>query len=143
MIYALLLLQAAAAPVCATDPMLGAWAAAPVAATLTPPGKPVTLTGTDPAVAPTKPGKVATANFTVPKGTYTIALTDGAWIDVVSADGATISSTAHGHNPCTTAKKYVAFALAGGSYTLKLSGIQGPSIKAVLLAGDQTPKGMH
>ena len=90
-----------------------------------------------------KPGNLASAGFTVAKGTYTIALPSGAWIDVVSASGATIASTAHGHNPCTTAKKYVAFALAGGSYTLKLSGIQGPSIKVLLLTGDQTPKGMH
>jgi hypothetical protein len=55
-------------------------------------------------------------------GTYSIALSDAAWIDVASADGKVFSSVAHGHGPaCTSIHKVVDFTFAPGTYILQLS----------------------
>lgn len=55
-------------------------------------------------------------------GTYAVALSEGAWIDVAPAAGAVLSSTAHGHGPaCTTIHKVVDFALQPGAYVIQIS----------------------
>ncbi len=55
-------------------------------------------------------------------GTYRIALSGKAWIDVLHA-GKSLASVAHAHGPkCTGVRKMVDFTLAPGNYTLQLSG---------------------
>ncbi len=67
-------------------------------------------------------------------GTYSIALSEGAWIDVAPAAGAVLTSTAHGHGPaCTTIHKVVDFALQPGAYVVQISA----SIKSPILIGIQ------
>ena len=61
----------------------------------------------------------------VTAGTYSIALSNGAWIDVVPEAGAALTSVAHGHGPaCTTIHKVVDFALQPGAYVVQVSGAQ-------------------
>ena len=58
-------------------------------------------------------------------GTYSIALNNGAWIDVAPAAGQPLTSVAHGHGPaCTTIHKVVDFALQPGAYVVQISGAQ-------------------
>ena len=67
-------------------------------------------------------------------GTYSIALSEGAWIDVAPAAGPVLSSTAHGHGPaCTTIHKVVDFALQPGAYVVQISG----SAKSPIVIGIQ------
>jgi len=55
-------------------------------------------------------------------GTYSIALGEGAWIDVAPAAGKALSSVSHGHGPeCTTIHKVVDFALQPGVYVVQIS----------------------
>lgn len=55
-------------------------------------------------------------------GTYSVALSEGAWIDMAPAAGAVLSSTAHGHGPaCTTIQKVVDFTLQPGAYVIQIS----------------------
>ena len=62
-------------------------------------------------------------------GTYSIALSQGAWIDVAPAAGPVLTSTAHGHGPaCTTIHKVVDFALQPGAYVVQVSGAQSSPI---------------
>jgi hypothetical protein len=76
---------------------------------------------------PAKPG--GTASFgglmgvdIVEAGIYRVALSAGAWIDMVSQSNAT-PSVAHSHGPvCTGIRKVVDFALAPGRHMLQLSG---------------------
>lgn len=66
-------------------------------------------------------------------GTYHIALSTGAWLDVVGADGAQ-RSTAHGHGPeCSGIRKMVDFALKPGHYAIQISA-NGPAEIRVLAA---------
>lgn len=68
------------------------------------------------------PLEIATA------GTYRIALSGKAWIDVVR-DGAPLVSTEHQHGPpCSGVAKIVAFRLDPGRYTVQLSEADGTSI---------------
>lgn len=61
-------------------------------------------------------------------GTYTIALSTGAWIDVVR-DGKALTSTAHGHGPaCTTVRKMVAFPLEPGRYLIQIAASGAPDL---------------
>lgn len=54
-------------------------------------------------------------------GTYRIALSTAAWIDVVGKDGA-LRSIAHGHGPdCTGIRKMVDYVAPAGRYTLQIS----------------------
>jgi len=54
-------------------------------------------------------------------GTYNVAVSDGAWIDVAGADGL-VRSTNHGHGPsCSGIRKMVEFQLEPGSYALQIS----------------------
>jgi hypothetical protein len=56
--------------------------------------------------------------------TYRIALSAGAWIDVVK-DGQSQTATAHGHGPaCTSIRKMVDFALTPGDYVIQISGAE-------------------
>ena len=55
-------------------------------------------------------------------GTYSIALSEGAWIDVAPVAGKALSSVSHGHGPdCTTIHKVVDFALQPGVYVVQVS----------------------
>ena len=55
-------------------------------------------------------------------GTYSIALGEGAWIDVAPEAGKALSSVSHGHGPdCTTIHKVVDFALPPGVYVVQVS----------------------
>lgn len=61
-------------------------------------------------------------------GTYRIALSTAAWIDVVGKDGA-LRSVAHGHGPdCTGIRKMVDYAIPAGRYTLQISANGTPQI---------------
>ncbi len=56
-------------------------------------------------------------------GTYSIALSEGAWIDVAPVAGPVLSSVSHAHGPeCTTIRKVVDFALQPGAYVVQVSG---------------------
>ena len=66
-------------------------------------------------------------------GTYSIALSDGAWIDVVQR-GKPLAATGHEHGaPCTGIRKIVKFTLGGGPVQLRLSGIKAATI-GILIA---------
>ncbi|MGH6614636.1 homogentisate 1,2-dioxygenase [Sphingomonas sp.] len=81
-----------------------------------------------------RPGKSAIAYFAIPQtGSYKVALSSGAWVDVVS-QGKALTSTAHGHGPvCTGIRKIVDFKLAKGLYALQLAGIAGDSVKVMIV----------
>lgn len=54
-------------------------------------------------------------------GNYSVAVDDGAWIDVVGPNGL-VRSTNHGHGPnCSGIRKIVDFRLEPGSYALQIS----------------------
>ena len=67
--------------------------------------------------------------FTVTQGgTYRVALSGPAWIDLI-ADGRTMASSAHGHGPdCTGIRKQVDFALTPGRYVLQIAGASDPAL---------------
>jgi len=66
-------------------------------------------------------------------GTYRVALSSGAWIDLVK-QGKAATSVAHGHGPdCTGVRKMVDFALTPGRHTLQL-GANGDAQITVLVA---------
>jgi hypothetical protein len=53
-------------------------------------------------------------------GRYEVALSNGAWIDVV-ANGETLRSADHRHGPaCSSVHKIVAFVLAPGAHSLRI-----------------------
>jgi hypothetical protein len=55
-------------------------------------------------------------------GTYVVALSAGAWIDLLK-DGKALTSSAHDHGPaCSTLHKMVEFPLEPGRYVLQVSG---------------------
>jgi hypothetical protein len=64
-------------------------------------------------------------------GTYRVALSSGAWIDLVR-DGQAVASTAHGHGPaCSTIRKMVDFPLQPGAYVLQISANAEPAISVL------------
>lgn len=68
-------------------------------------------------------------------GTYRIALSDAAWIEVIAA-GKPVTSAAHGHGPaCSGMRKIVDFALNPGRHLLQVSGAPGASIRALVVPG--------
>ena len=68
-------------------------------------------------------------------GDYRVALSAGAWIDVVK-DGTRLASTAHMHGPaCSGIAKIVTFTLQPGSYVLQISGIKAPAIRVMIVKG--------
>lgn len=86
------------------------------------PGKDVTFPRVpEKAPAPESGGGLVSLSIHQP-GTYRIALSTAAWIDVVK-DGQFQSPIAHAHGPaCTTIRKMVDFALTPGDYLIQLSG---------------------
>jgi hypothetical protein len=67
-------------------------------------------------------------------GNYRIALSSGAWLDVVGADGAQ-RSVAHGHGPdCSGIRKMVDFALKPGHYTVQVSANGQDTIRVLAVA---------
>lgn len=61
-------------------------------------------------------------------GTYRIALSTAAWIDVVGKEGA-LRSIAHGHGPdCTGIRKMVDYVAPAGRYTVQISANGAPQI---------------
>ena len=68
-------------------------------------------------------------------GTYRIALSHGAWIDVVGPNGAA-TSTAHAHGPaCSGIAKIVSFDLTPGTWQLQVSDAKGPNLAVMVVAG--------
>lgn len=64
-------------------------------------------------------------------GTYRIALSTSAWIDVIGKDGA-LRSVAHGHGPdCTGIRKMVDYVVPVGRYTLQISANGSPQISVL------------
>ena len=78
------------------------------------------------ALRPEKPGGSVSfgglAAFTVDQpGTWRVALSSGAWIDVVKG-GAASTSIAHGHGPdCSGIRKMVDYSLTPGRYMLQIA----------------------
>lgn len=65
-------------------------------------------------------------------GTYKVALSQGAWIDVV-ADDELVASTAFALQPrCTGVRKAVSFRLERGVYVLQISGNPTPDIAVMI-----------
>jgi hypothetical protein len=65
-------------------------------------------------------------------GTYQVALSAGAWIDVLK-DGAAVASTAHDHGAeCSGLRKMVSFALTPGRHVIQLSGNKDETIRAMV-----------
>jgi hypothetical protein len=85
------------------------------------------------ALRPEKPGGSVSYGgvfaVDVPKAaTYTVALSTGAWIDVVR-DGKSLTSAAHGRGPaCTGVRKMVAFALEPGRYLIQIAANGEPAL---------------
>lgn len=66
-------------------------------------------------------------------GTYRVALSAGAWIDLLSGKAA-MPSTAHGHGPdCSGVRKMVDFALKPGRYTLQISASGAPALALMVV----------
>lgn len=66
-------------------------------------------------------------------GTYRVALSSGAWIDVVRG-GASVTSVAHGRGPdCTGVRKMVDFPLSPGRYQLQIAANGEPAITAMIV----------
>lgn len=73
--------------------------------------------------------------FTVPcAGTYRVALSVGAWVDVL-AGGKALKSAAHGHGPaCSGMRKIVDFKLAAARHLLQIFGSPTPTITVMVAA---------
>jgi hypothetical protein len=68
-------------------------------------------------------------------GTYRIALSDGAWVDV-TAGTRTLDAISHSHGPaCSGIHKIVDFRLQRGRYALHLSGMKAPSVRVMIVQG--------
>ncbi|MBX3483225.1 homogentisate 1,2-dioxygenase [Phenylobacterium sp.] len=67
-------------------------------------------------------------------GAYTVALSTGAWIDVVR-DGKALESSAHGRGPaCTSLRKMVQFQMQPGRYLIQISANAEPRIGIMVAA---------
>ncbi|MGL4314058.1 MAG: hypothetical protein ACRCSO_08715 [Sphingomonas sp.] len=80
-------------------------------------------------------GRAAVIEIEVPRaGSYGVALSDGAWIDMVR-NGKPLAATGHDHGPpCSGIRKIVRFTLVPGRYQLRLSGIMASSIGVMVAA---------
>jgi len=97
--------------------------------------------GADPAtVRGLAPGAVARGGMAalVPfeietQATYSVALSEGAWVDVVAGDKV-IPSSSHRHGPaCSGIHKIVDFRLQPGRYALHISAMQTPSVRVMII----------
>lgn len=79
-------------------------------------------------------GKAGLVSFMVAKaGVYRVALSAGAWIEVIR-DGKLAKSVAHGHGPeCGSIRKIVDFQLAPGRYVLQLTASDQPEVTALIV----------
>jgi hypothetical protein len=77
----------------------------------------------------------ATVSVTIQRpGAYEVALSEAAWIDLVSG-GSVISSTSHRHGPpCTSIRKVVGYVLKAGTYSLQISGSKNPEATVAIYA---------
>ncbi|MDV6332738.1 homogentisate 1,2-dioxygenase [Asticcacaulis sp. 201] len=67
-------------------------------------------------------------------GTYSIAVDDKAWIDVVK-DGAIVKSVSHNHGPvCTTVRKAVDFKLDPGLYAIQIANAPTADLKLAIIS---------
>lgn len=65
-------------------------------------------------------------------GTYRLALSSGAWIDLVR-DGKSLTSAGHMEGAaCSGIRKIVDFALEPGTYALQLSGAKGAEMRVLI-----------
>ena len=65
-------------------------------------------------------------------GTWRVAASGPAWIDVLGPNGP-VASTAHGRMaPCTSLRKVVEFPLSAGDYSLQISGNPGPALRLMV-----------
>src|SRR3546814_1700941 len=80
-----------------------------------------------------RPGRAALVPIEIATaGTYRVALSEGAWVDMVR-DGTSLPSVAHGHGPrCSGIHKIVDFKLAPGRYALQLSAMQTPQVRVLI-----------
>jgi hypothetical protein len=81
-------------------------------------------------------GTAAIIEIAVPTArTYSIALSDGAWIDVVQG-GKPLAAVGHEHGAtCTGIRKIVKFTLGAGQVQLRLSGIKAATIGVLIAPG--------
>lgn len=101
-------------------------------------GARVTLSPTPRVAYPVQPAHPGTAStngglfaFAVTEaGSYRVALSGPAWIDMV-ADGKPVGSAAHGPD-CTGIRKQVDFALKPGRYLLQVSGASDPVLELLV-----------
>src|SRR3546814_15522424 len=86
--------------------------------------------------AVSRPGRAALVPIEIATaGTYRVALSEGAWVDMVR-DGTSLPSVAHGHGPrCSGIHKIVDFKLAPGRYALQLSAMQTPQVRLLISRG--------
>lgn len=67
-------------------------------------------------------------------GTYRLALSTAAWLDVIGKEGA-LRSVAHGHGPdCTGIRKMVDFPLMPGRYHVQIAANGAPNITVLAIA---------
>lgn len=90
------------------------------------------------ALRPEKPGGSASfggliALNVAEGGTYRVAISSGAWIDLVQG-GKAVTSIAHGHGPdCSGVRKMVDFPLTPGNYTLQLGANGAPQMTVLVV----------
>ncbi|RIA37787.1 hypothetical protein DFR49_3675 [Hephaestia caeni] len=86
--------------------------------------------------AVSRPGRAALVPIEIATaGTYRVALSEGAWVDMVQS-GTPLPSVAHGHGPrCSGIHKIVDFRLAPGRYALQLSAMQTPQVRVLIARG--------
>lgn len=95
-------------------------------------GNPATIRGLSSSDV-TRSGNAALVPFEVPvDATYHVALSDRAWVDVVTGSKI-IQSIGHRHGPaCSGIVKVVDFPLKRGRYALHITGITTPNVKVLI-----------
>lgn len=87
-------------------------------------------------IAPEKPGSAGSYGGMLSldvrePGTYQVALSEGAWLDMVQ-DGTAVASTGHAHGDCASMRKMVSFPLKPGRHVIQLSGNKDETIQVVV-----------
>lgn len=148
-LFAALLIQATPAPAMASctaiaPPPAGleVWSPRPAATTIAI-GSPAALTlspiaGYSLALKPDRPPApdsfaLDTTFSVTTAGTYRVALSGGAWIDMIR-DGKVIASSAHTEgSACSGIRKIVDFPLTSGTYTLQLTGAKSATMTVLVM----------